>query len=159
MQKITTLLEKVRIGGYCSISLLLFLIDIFVLFQKYNPNEQDNSGFMPIHYAARGGKTEAVRVLLKFGANPNGRTKAGSTTPLHRAAFMGHLEIVQLLLNSGADSNSQDSDLATPLHKATQQNAAQVVEALLTAGADASLRDKNGKTAAELGASFAPSTT
>lgn len=109
-----------------------------------NPNEWDQSGFMPLHYASRANQTEAVRLLLQYGADPNGKTRAGATTPLHRAAFMGHIDIVKLLLAAKADSSLQDYDLTSPLHKAASQDHYDVIEILLKAGSRADVVDKNG---------------
>ena len=79
-----------------------------------------------LHYAARSGRLEACKLLLRRGAHVNAVTKAvrgaractcalteswqGEATALHRAAFCGHDEIVALLLKSGADAKAADDD-------------------------------------------------
>ncbi|EFJ09749.1 hypothetical protein SELMODRAFT_184376 [Selaginella moellendorffii] len=80
------------------------------------------AAYSPLHYAARNGHLEACRLLLKFGAGVDARTRSGRATSLHRAAFAGHEDIVALLLESGADRDAVDSDGHTPLHKAMIQN-------------------------------------
>ena len=46
-----------------------------------------NSGYTPLHYAAREGQVECAALLLRSGADANRATKAGGATPLHRAAY------------------------------------------------------------------------
>jgi hypothetical protein len=87
----------------------------------------DGAGYTPLHYAAREGHTECVRLLLRHGALPpaarsllgvadnwglagaersslrcagavvDSRTRAGASTSLHRAAYTGQLETLRLL--------------------------------------------------------------
>jgi hypothetical protein len=55
--------------------------------------------------AAQFGHTEAVRLLLNAGADPNRYNPAGAhahSTPLHQAAFRGHEGVVRLLVERGA---------------------------------------------------------
>ncbi len=55
-----------------------------------------------MHSATSRLQSDAVRVLLEAGANPNVRQSAG-WTPLHAAAMNGDLPSVELLLDAGAD--------------------------------------------------------
>ena len=66
-----------------------------------------NKGFEPsLHLcqAAYGGHTDIIRMLLKYGANPNYAEGEGFTA-LTIAAEKGHIDIVRLLLEAGADKN------------------------------------------------------
>ena len=79
-------------------------------------NACDEKGNTLLMLAAYHGKTDTVKVLLKAGANPDGRNAKGQT-PLGGVAFKGYTEIAQLLLDAGADpeadqGGSKPADLA-----------------------------------------------
>ena len=100
-----------------------------------NVNVQDQSGWAPLHLAARNGKTEAVNALLAAGAEINARDNGGQT-PLHWAADDGTAEAVNALIAAGAEINARDRKGKTPLHQAALRARAEAVKALLAAGAD-----------------------
>ena len=117
-----------------------------------NDGVDGDSGYTPLHYAAREGHAECVRVLLASGANANARTRAGGATPLHRAAFTGEATCVRLLLDGGADPCARDADGESALHKASANGHADVVRALLRAGEERGIageRDRKGMTPVE----------
>jgi ankyrin repeat protein/uncharacterized glyoxalase superfamily protein PhnB len=60
-------------------------------------------GWTGLHTAAREGRTEAVRVLLAHGADPDAREAGDNTCPLHWAAAHLHLDMVRTLLDAGGD--------------------------------------------------------
>ncbi len=100
--------------------------------------------------ACQEGLVDAVKLLLKHGADPNGLPEAYGM-PLVAAAESGHLELVSLLLEKGADVNAR-ADLsaaqglgpgektATPLDAACTGGRAEVVKLLLEKGAATSTR-------------------
>ena len=62
-----------------------------------NPNSPANNGWTPIHFAAKYGHLEIVRLLMTAtDANPNAQTLFGNT-PSDLARQFGHLEIEQEL--------------------------------------------------------------
>lgn len=69
-----------------------------------------------LHFAARKGRTEVVRLLLAHKPQPdaNARTK-NMWTPLMLAADRGHTETCRVLLECGADPNSK-SNVRTRTH-------------------------------------------
>ena len=90
----------------------------------------------PITEAARRGDADAVRSLLRAGADVNASEGDGMTA-LHWAAEAGHVDIAEILIQGGAnvDAATRLGDY-TPLHLAGRQGNASFVHVLLEAGAD-----------------------
>eukprot|EP00908_Phaeocystis_cordata_P001709 Transcript_11846.p2 GENE.Transcript_11846~~Transcript_11846.p2 ORF type:complete len:226 (+),score=63.67 Transcript_11846:84-680(+) len=110
----------------------------------------DASGYTPLHYAARNGHADCVRLLLRSCADLDAATNGGATA-LHRAAFGGHAQCVALLCDAKADASRQDSDGDAPLHKAAAQGHAPVADALARrCPAAAALRNRKGRTPADV---------
>ncbi len=82
------------------------------------PNERigerggDHAGATPLHFAARYGTAESVRVLIAAGGDPNARNLHGET-PLHRWASSPFLQRnggpVGPLLDAGADATARNA--------------------------------------------------
>ena len=90
---------------------------------------------LPLIDAAKNVDREAVRSLLKQGANVNA-TQADGTTALHWASYRDDLESADLLIRSGANVNARNDLGATPLWAACQNGSESMVARLLTAGAN-----------------------
>ena len=60
-------------------------------------------GWSGLHAAAQHGQFEAVRLLLRQGADPNARETGDNTYPLHWAAARKDIEMVRALLDAGSD--------------------------------------------------------
>ena len=58
---------------------------------------------------------EAVKNLLKKGANPNARDAYGGT-PLHNAAFKSNLKMLKELIKKGGIPNAENDLGQTPLN-------------------------------------------
>lgn len=67
---------------------------------------QQNPAESALFAACREGNPGCVRVLLKFGANPN--LRCGAITPLMAASHSGSLACVEMLLEAGADPEATD---------------------------------------------------
>ena len=80
-------------------------------------------------YASANGYTDAMEVLLKAGANMEGRDKFGFTA-LHVAATTGEAEAIILLLRSGAQLDARDKFGNTALKKAREQKNAEAAKVL-----------------------------
>jgi ankyrin repeat protein len=94
----------------------------------------------PVADAAARGDREAVRALLKQGADVNAAQGDGMTA-LHWAAERGDAALAEMLLYAGANVAAMTRiGQYRPLHLASQAGSAPVVRALLQAGADPSAR-------------------
>ena len=93
---------------------------------------------LPLVDAARNADKEAVRSLLRKGANVTA-VEGDGTTALHWASHRDDVEIADLLIQAGAKVNAANDLGATPLWTASQNGSASMVRSLLQAGADPNL--------------------
>jgi ankyrin repeat protein len=101
------------------------------------PDDLDRYGFTPLVYAARGGRVEAMTLLLQSGADPDLRDDyVNGWTPLLHAVHKDQLGAVRALLAAGAAVDRPGRNGLTPLMLAAAQGNAEIAEALLAAGAD-----------------------
>jgi ankyrin repeat protein len=99
-------------------------------------NASQGDGMSALHWAAVGGHTDMVGVLLYAGANTEAVTRLGAYTPLHLAGRYGHGSVVAALVEGGASPNAIASTGVTPLHFAAGAGTADGVASLVAAGAD-----------------------
>jgi ankyrin repeat protein len=101
-------------------------------------------GDAPVADAAMRGDVEAVRALVRQGADVNAAQGDGMTA-LHWAADRGIVEIVQLLVRAGAAVDPRTRNAGyTPLHLASRGGHAEVVRALLAAKSDPGIPTESG---------------
>ena len=98
-----------------------------------------------LHSASLAGRVQAVRSLLKCGADVDARG-LWNQSPLQFASWDGHLDVVQCLLDHGADAKFQDVNRRTPLSHAAENGHVETVRMLLEHNADANSQDKDGLT-------------
>jgi hemoglobin len=87
-----------------------------------------------------------VDLLVRLGADVDGRSVIGQMTPLHMAARRGTIAIAEALLNAGAAVEARDSNGETPLRRAVNCCQSNMVRLLLAHGADPLSRDTHGRT-------------
>jgi ankyrin repeat protein len=94
----------------------------------------------PVADAAMKGDRDALRALLKQGADVSGAQGDGMSA-LHYAAERGDVEMTEMLVYAGANVGATTRiGQYTPLHLASQAGSATVVQALLKAGANVAAR-------------------
>jgi ankyrin repeat protein len=104
------------------------------------------AGPAPVADAAMAKDTEAVKALLKQGADVNAAQGDGMTA-LHWAAREGDLEMTQMLLFAGANVKATTRlGGYTPLMMAAAQGSADVVKALVAGGSDVKAANTMGTT-------------
>lgn len=114
-----------------------------------NPNQSDELGNTPLHYAVFIQSKEVTKLLLNFKANPNAQNNKGKT-PLHLAVQKGNDYLARRLMVYGANPNAQDRFGNTPLHSAARQtgrrHAQRLIHDLLCYGADKNIKNKANET-------------
>ena len=103
-------------------------------------NTPDNHGTTPLMYAAAAGSTEAMKLLLDRGANPNAKNAFGATALMWAS---GDIDKVRLLLSKGANVNARSDFGRTPLMLAALHDGSfEIAKLLIDKGADVSACDK-----------------
>ncbi|BEL05704.1 hypothetical protein Q0Z83_038950 [Actinoplanes sichuanensis] len=105
------------------------------------PDETDGNGLTALHNAAGCGHLDAVRRLLRAGADP----RASARSPLGAAARCGHVEVAALLLAAGCELEAVTWG-RTSLTDAAMLNQAPMLDFLIAAGANVNAADDNGLT-------------
>ena len=100
----------------------------------------------PVADAAMRRDRDAVRTLLKQGADVNG-SQGDGMTPLHWTATNGDVETATMLLAAGANIRATTRlGGYTALHQATENGDAAMIALLIAAGADVNARTSSGAT-------------
>jgi uncharacterized protein len=111
-------------------------------------NAAQGDGMTALHWAARRGDLDVVRMLLAAGANTKAITRLGNYTPLLLASGTGHAAIVDALAAAGADPKATTASGVTALMLASASGQADAVKILLARGADANaVEPTRGETA------------
>ena len=97
---------------------------------------QDDHGQTPLHYVAKRGFTEGIRLLIDSGSFMDIPDNHG-LTPFLWAVIVGHFGAAQLLLSLGTDFNSANLDGKSALSWAASLGRLQITGLLLRSGADA----------------------
>lgn len=100
-----------------------------------HPGMRDRDGATLLTLAARQGRLDAVRELVRRGADVEQRGLNGET-PLGAAAIGGHDLIVHALLRAGADPARWSAQGQAPLHLAAREGQVPVLKTLLAGKAD-----------------------
>lgn len=114
-----------------------------------NKDKKDNTDMMPVLWACKYNRAEALKILVEAGAALSG--EHFWVNPLAFAAFYDAADCVKYLLTLlSIDAHAQDANGETALHKAANAWSPDAVAALLAKGSDPTLRNKWGKTALDL---------
>jgi ankyrin repeat protein len=114
--------------------------------KAYSPD-----GFTALHLACFFGHPNLAEMLLRYGADPNARSRnAMAVTPLHSAAAARKQRSVEWLVEYGADINAVQQGGWTALHEAARQGNMEMAEYLLSKGADPLRKSEDGKAPADL---------
>lgn len=106
----------------------------------------DRRGFTPMMQAVEYGNPDAVRVLLKRGADLDAMDFGGNLTPLILAINKRDIDLVSLLLTSGADVKRTDKRKQAPIHIAAAGGFTRIVALLLDHGSPVDVKNCQGVT-------------
>ncbi|KAG0163615.1 palmitoyltransferase akr1 [Apophysomyces sp. BC1015] len=112
--------------------------------KKATPNDVDEQGATPLHYAAIGNHDVCVKYLIDRGAEVNTTAGELQATALHWAARKGHIAAVHRLIKEGADPLLKDGQGYNALHLAVHSSQAMLVLYLLCLGMDIDAADGVG---------------
>ena len=105
-----------------------------------DPNMRQGS---PLYWAIERGHTEAVKLLVQYGANVEQKDESGKT-PLIYASDRKDTKMIEVLLEWKADINGS-YDAPTVLHHAVARSLFALAEFLLQKGADVDFRYEDGR--------------
>lgn len=109
---------------------------------------RDSSGHTLLHWAALGGSTELVEVLLQRGALLDVHSDNDyGPRPIHWACVHGHVTVLDQFLEKGVSIETLDYNRCTPLLIAAQYGQSLVISYLLKKGANKDHVDINKDTA------------
>lgn len=97
----------------------------------------------PLLQAAETGDINAVRTLIKSGADLNIQDN-NKRTPIMIATYNRDVETVSALIEAGADVNIQDNARANPFLHAGAAGYLEILRLLIKAGADTTLTNRYG---------------
>ena len=127
----------------------------YLIEQGAEINHQDSDGFTALHYAAKNGHIDVVKMLLNKGASINvypDETKFyKGETPLRSAcsypnANDKNLEVVKYLVEKGASLEKNNLSFQSPLTDSINSKAPLTVQFLLEMGADPNVPNNNNQT-------------
>jgi hypothetical protein len=110
-----------------------------------------NSGFTPLHLAAREGEVPACTTLA-VGSNTSCDQSHSMLTNVSPVVLSGRLKVLEVLFAKCAnlDVNAQDKSRRTPLHFAAARGDSRLCRLLVQHGASTELRNKKGRTCVDV---------
>jgi hypothetical protein len=111
------------------------------------PDTRDKAGVPLLNIAARNGKREVLKLLIKYGAEVNLTADDRGSSALIDSTIGKYFNLVTDLIESGANVDIQSKDGQTALVMAVGADDEAVVEALLKAGANPDISDSLGVSA------------
>ena len=99
-------------------------------------NAAQGDGMTALHWAARHGDVDLIKMLLAAGANVKATTRLANYTPLLMASEIGSAGAIDALIAAGADPKGTTASGVSPLMFASAAGQADAVKTLIAHGAD-----------------------
>jgi ankyrin repeat protein len=112
----------------------------FLIGKGADVNAADNSGYAPLHTAARQRHDDMIKLLIASKANVNAVDGNGKT-PLLYAVMRDHVPSIKLLIENGADIEKKGPEGYRPLSVAIAEDKFEAAKSLMDAGADVNTPD------------------
>jgi len=128
------LVAAAGLGRMEQVKQLLHFLKVSQKGDNLGVNTQDHSGITPLWSAARQGRLDLVRYLLRERADPDIAAHSG-LGPLHTAAQQGYTDVATVLIDYNAQVNKLDKQGNSPLLWAIQNWHEDIVQLLLDSGA------------------------
>ncbi len=129
---------------FCAAYGLVKLLDLVLQEVDHNIlEERDSDGYTPLHYAAKKGDAECIKLLLDYGANINAQITVAGDTPLFLSAENGHEECVDILLKAKANPYLFDVEFCGPLAISIIKENYGCLELLLKEGVNPNIAPKD----------------
>ena len=122
------------------------LIIVSILLENKFDVNGVSCGSTALMYAAREGKEDVVRRLIRHGADVNSKDLAGFNALL-LAALRGNSATAKCLLENGAGVDAMNANGNTALMLAAEKGHLETVQVLVESGAEVNMKDAQGNTA------------
>ncbi|XP_033104684.1 probable protein S-acyltransferase 23 isoform X2 [Anneissia japonica] len=128
-----------------------FLIRVQEMIEEEGPevlSSTDEKGHTPVHWAALGGHTNIIRLMVDHKANLDVQSKNDlGPRPIHWACVNGHVAVADILLQAGVNIDTIDNKGCSPLIISCQYGQTTLACYLMAKGARLQLTDREGDNA------------
>nr|NQU91707.1 ankyrin repeat domain-containing protein [Bacteroidota bacterium] len=127
-------------------------LSLFFIENGADLNNQNQDGYMPLHWAALRGDSLIIEALIDKGANLDMETTTNETA-LNMAASRGYVQVVKILVENNANPEISNDYQRTPLITAARERGGiETIKILVEGGANIDATDFFGDTPLSLAA-------